>query len=110
MFSGFDPNLKPKGWNVRGRPNLSYGDVHVEGEEAEGDGSQQEIEVEVILGVEHSNLGVTSVLWWNIGDTLNLSICHLEGICFTDIPPIDRFAWKESIIFSCQSIFKIEKL
>ena len=43
---------------MRGRPNLSYGDVHVEGEEAEGDGSQQEVEVEVILGVEHSNLGV----------------------------------------------------
>ena len=49
---------------VRERPNLSYGDVHVEGEEAQGDSSQQEIEVKVVLGVENLNLGVARVQGW----------------------------------------------
>ena len=46
------------------RPNLSYGDVHVEGEEAQGDSSQQEIKVKVVLGVEILNLGVARVQGW----------------------------------------------
>ena len=81
------------------RPNLSYGDVDVGSEESKRDGSQQEIEVKIVLGVEHSNLG-SRVQGWIKGDTLNLSICHLEGICLTDIPPIDRFAWKGRRIFN----------
>ena len=91
-------------------PNLSYGDVDVGRQEGEGDGSQEEIVVKIVLGVEHLKMGVARAqgLKETDGDTLNLSICHLEGICLTDIPPIDRFAWKGKRILSCQSISEMK--
>ena len=39
------------------RPNLSYGDVDVGRQEGEGDGSQEEIVVKIVLGVGHLKMG-----------------------------------------------------
>ena len=97
LFSGWVPPgfgfvFKAKRLRCEKEAYLSYGDVHVGSEEGKGDGSQQDVEVHIVLGVEHLNLGLGSGQGWIKGNTLNLSICHLEGTRLTAIPPIDRFA------------------
>ena len=88
--------FKAKRLRCKKEAYLSYGDVDVGSEESKGYGSQQKIEVQIVLGVEHLNLGLEKfllgILGWIKRITLNLSICHLEGTCLTAIPPIVRFA------------------
>ena len=92
VSSGFGFVFKAKRLRCEREAYLSYGDVNVGSEESKGYGSQQKIEVQIVLGVEHLNLGLARYLGWIKRITLNLSICHLEGTCLTAIPPIVRFA------------------